>query len=203
MENKFGKPFVQQARSNLSGTVNPKVRVQRLLMYSVYSSSPLSLSLSLSRSLTHRVKQVIHRLGAEAPKKSLVENYMVEIARNYHIEYQPDPTMFMVSLHTQSTRGVYLQWSSAVLKMAVFTPCRMMRTLFPRTWVMVSSLLMSPRRTSCPVRPCLPTSHLPPPTSLPSISRDLSIVEFLHHTTDLLPMPTPISLPPATHTFPT
>ena len=40
--------------------------------------------------------QVIHRLGAEAPKKSLVENYMVEIARNYHIDYQPDPTMFMV-----------------------------------------------------------------------------------------------------------
>lgn len=62
MENKFGKPFVQQARSNLSGTVNAKV---------------------------------IHRLGAEAPKKSLVENYMVEIARNYHIEYHPDPTMFM------------------------------------------------------------------------------------------------------------
>ena len=52
MENKFGKPFVQQARSNLSGTVNPKVRVQRLLMYSVYSSSPLSLSHSLALSLT-------------------------------------------------------------------------------------------------------------------------------------------------------
>lgn len=42
---------------------------------------------------------MIHRLGAEAPKKSLVENYMVEIARNYHIEYQPDPTMFMVSTY--------------------------------------------------------------------------------------------------------
>lgn len=24
---------------------------------------------------------------------------MVEIARNYHIEYQPDPTMFMVSTY--------------------------------------------------------------------------------------------------------
>jgi len=42
--------------------------------------------------------QVIHRLGAEAPKKSLVENYMIEIARNYKVEYEPDPTMFMVSL---------------------------------------------------------------------------------------------------------
>lgn len=25
LENKFGKPFAQQARSNMSGTVNPKV----------------------------------------------------------------------------------------------------------------------------------------------------------------------------------
>ena len=45
--------------------------------------------------------QVIHRLGAEAPKKSLVENYMIEIARNYKVDYEPDPTMFMVSQWTQ------------------------------------------------------------------------------------------------------
>lgn len=62
LENKFGKPFAQQARSNMSGTVNPKV---------------------------------IHRLGAEPPKKSLVENYMIEIARNYKVEYDPDPSMFL------------------------------------------------------------------------------------------------------------
>ena len=40
--------------------------------------------------------QVIHRLGVEAPKKSLVESYLIEIARNYHIEYEPDPSMFLV-----------------------------------------------------------------------------------------------------------
>ena len=40
---------------------------------------------------------MIHRLGVEAPKKSLVENYMIEIARNYKIDYDPDPSMFMVS----------------------------------------------------------------------------------------------------------
>ena len=65
LENKFGKQFAQDARSNLSGTVNPKV---------------------------------IHRLGVEAPKKSLVENYMIEIARNYKVEYEPETTMFMVSV---------------------------------------------------------------------------------------------------------
>ena len=41
--------------------------------------------------------QVIHRLGVEAPKKSLVENYMIEIARNYKVDYEPDPSMFLVS----------------------------------------------------------------------------------------------------------
>lgn len=39
---------------------------------------------------------MIHRLGAEAPKKSLVENYMIEIARNYKVDYDPDPSMFLV-----------------------------------------------------------------------------------------------------------
>ncbi|KAL5467411.1 hypothetical protein EMCRGX_G031631 [Ephydatia muelleri] len=61
-EEKFGKEFAHQARSNLSGTVNAKV---------------------------------IHRLGVEPIKKSLIENYLVEIARNYHQEYQPDPSAFL------------------------------------------------------------------------------------------------------------
>ncbi len=65
LENKFGKPFAQQARSNMASTVNPKV---------------------------------IHRLGAAAPKKSLVENYMIEIARNYKVDYTPDSTVFLVSI---------------------------------------------------------------------------------------------------------
>ncbi|XP_003384586.1 PREDICTED: IST1 homolog [Amphimedon queenslandica] len=40
-------------------------------------------------------KKVVHRLGVEAPSKALVENYMVEIAKNYKVEYQPDPTAFI------------------------------------------------------------------------------------------------------------
>lgn len=86
LENKFGKPFAQQARSNLSGTVNPKV------------CAALTVAVVNYHLLVACYLQVIHRLGAEAPKKSLVENYMIEIARNYKVEYEPDPTMFMVSL---------------------------------------------------------------------------------------------------------
>ena len=41
---------------------------------------------------------MIHRLGVEAPKKSLVENYMVEIARNYKVEFEPDSSLLMVSM---------------------------------------------------------------------------------------------------------
>ena len=39
---------------------------------------------------------MIHRLSVDAPKKSLVENYMIEIARNYKVEYEPDPSALMV-----------------------------------------------------------------------------------------------------------
>jgi vacuolar protein sorting-associated protein IST1 len=62
LENKFGKEFALQARSNMTRTVNQKV---------------------------------IHRLGVESPKKSLVENYMIEIARNYKVEYTPDTSALL------------------------------------------------------------------------------------------------------------
>ena len=55
------------------------------------------LSYIYPESLLTFVYQVIHRLGIEAPKKSLVENYLIEIARNYHVPYEPDPTALMVS----------------------------------------------------------------------------------------------------------
>lgn len=91
-EEKFGKEFAHQAKSNLSGTVNAKV-LSTPCTYSwgegggkPYSSTEFFTSL-----------QVIHRLGVEPIKKSLIENYLVEIARNYHQEYQPDPSAFLVS----------------------------------------------------------------------------------------------------------
>ena len=86
LEHKFGKEFAQQARSNMSGTVNPKVS----------SSVNLTLINIVRIDIVFCPSQVIHRLGAEAPKKSLVENYMIEIARNYKVDYDPDPSMFLV-----------------------------------------------------------------------------------------------------------
>lgn len=32
-----------------------------------------------------------HKLGVQAPSKLLVEKYLIEIAKNYNVEYEPDP----------------------------------------------------------------------------------------------------------------
>nr|XP_053646996.1 IST1 homolog [Cherax quadricarinatus] len=36
-------------------------------------------------------ERLIHKLGVQAPPKVLVEKYLVEIAKNYNVEYEPDP----------------------------------------------------------------------------------------------------------------
>lgn len=36
-------------------------------------------------------ERLIHKLSVQAPPKILVEKYLVEIAKNYNIEYEPDP----------------------------------------------------------------------------------------------------------------
>ncbi|XP_042218590.1 IST1 homolog isoform X3 [Homarus americanus] len=36
-------------------------------------------------------ERLIHKLSVQAPPKVLVEKYLVEIAKNYNIEYEPDP----------------------------------------------------------------------------------------------------------------
>lgn len=34
----------------------------------------------------------MHKLSVQAPPKSLVERYMVEIAKTYNVPFEPDPT---------------------------------------------------------------------------------------------------------------
>ena len=40
-------------------------------------------------------EKVMHRLGFQTPPKRLVESYMKEIAKNYHVEYEVDPAAFL------------------------------------------------------------------------------------------------------------
>lgn len=44
----------------------------------------------------------MHKLSVEAPPKILVERYLIEIAKNYNVPYEPD-SVVMVSL-SQSTK---------------------------------------------------------------------------------------------------
>lgn len=41
--------------------------------------------------------QLMHKLSVEAPPKILVERYLIEIAKNYNVPYEPD-SVVMVSL---------------------------------------------------------------------------------------------------------
>lgn len=36
-------------------------------------------------------EKLMHKLQLQAPPKLLVEKYLIEIAKNYNIEYEPDP----------------------------------------------------------------------------------------------------------------
>ena len=41
----------------------------------------------------------MHKLSVEAPPKILVERYLIEIAKNYNVPYEPD-SVVMVSLES-------------------------------------------------------------------------------------------------------
>lgn len=41
--------------------------------------------------------KVKRKLGVEPPPKILVENYLIEIAKNFNITYEPDKTVMLVS----------------------------------------------------------------------------------------------------------
>lgn len=44
-------------------------------------------------------EKLIHKLSVQAPPKILVEKYLIEIAKNYNIEYEPDPQVRSVSFY--------------------------------------------------------------------------------------------------------
>ena len=38
--------------------------------------------------------KLMHKLSVQAPPKILVEKYLIEIAKNYNVSYEPDPQVF-------------------------------------------------------------------------------------------------------------
>lgn len=40
-------------------------------------------------------EKLMHKLAIQAPPKLLVEKYLIEIAKNYNIDYEPDPQVML------------------------------------------------------------------------------------------------------------
>lgn len=46
-------------------------------------------------------EKVKHKMSVQSPSKLLVEKYMIEIAKNYNIEYEPDPQVMAEGQDTE------------------------------------------------------------------------------------------------------
>jgi hypothetical protein len=61
----------------------------------------------------------MHKLSVEAPPKILVERYLIEIAKNYNVPYEPD-SVVMVSLsqnteENDSVGGIFFEKNNHIL----------------------------------------------------------------------------------------
>lgn len=53
--------------------------------------------------------QLMHKLSVEAPPKILVERYLIEIAKNYNVPYEPDSVVMVSEAHASL-------WSPSMLQ---------------------------------------------------------------------------------------
>ena len=49
----------------------------------------------------------MHKLSVEAPPKILVERYLIEIAKNYNVPYEPDAMVRVRAQHVTVSKGLY------------------------------------------------------------------------------------------------
>lgn len=49
----------------------------------------------------------MHKLSVEAPPKILVERYLIEIAKNYNVPYEPDAMVHVSFLEVAFSQSAY------------------------------------------------------------------------------------------------
>lgn len=54
-------------------------------------------------------RQLMHKLSVEAPPKILVERYLIEIAKNYNVPYEPD-----AMVHVSIPEEAFSRWRMPV-----------------------------------------------------------------------------------------
>lgn len=56
--------------------------------------------------------QLMRKMSIYSPPKMLVENYMVEIAKSFNVEFTPDPMAMLVSSKIENRLPVFLEHKS-------------------------------------------------------------------------------------------
>lgn len=70
----------------------------------------------------------MHKLSVEAPPKILVERYLIEIAKNYNVPYEPDAMVrvsiihYGISYHSQSRMKSYIVFIHPSSNISVDSP---------------------------------------------------------------------------------
>uniref|UniRef100_A0A8C8YZY2 IST1 homolog n=1 Tax=Prolemur simus TaxID=1328070 RepID=A0A8C8YZY2_PROSS len=82
--------------------------------------------------------RLMHKLSVEAPPKILVERYLIEIAKNYNVPYEPDSVVMVSLSHSRLTTG------DSVARALAPGSCA---CPFPVS-VILGSLLVSPQESS-------------------------------------------------------
>ena len=84
--------------------------------------------------------KVLKRLGIEAPPKILVENYLIEIAKNFNVPYEPDQSVMLVSTDLN-----YFFYLKKEVKHANFlrAPARRVKSssIWENNWTVLSSTM--------------------------------------------------------------
>lgn len=52
----------------------------------------------------------MHKLSVEAPPKILVERYLIEIAKNYNVPYEPDAMVHVSILEVAFSQSAYYNY---------------------------------------------------------------------------------------------
>lgn len=90
---KYSKEYGKLCRTNQIGTVNDRVRELGLVLcffLFIFFMSVVVVKWTLSISSLDFLLKLMHKLSVEAPPKILVERYLIEIAKNYNVPYEPD-----------------------------------------------------------------------------------------------------------------
>lgn len=95
----YGKVIFHSFLAFIKYLTNVIIILLSRVTYRIYSGSFPSWQACQSKEVSTISERLIHKMSVQAPPKVMVEKYLVEIANNYNIEYEPDPQVFPLILY--------------------------------------------------------------------------------------------------------